>query len=549
MGIPDAKKTQKAIFDRSGDVKLFERNFDYIVAGAGNGGLGAALTLAKAGKKVLLIEQHNLPGGCATSFTRGRFEFDPSLHELCSVGPESDPGNIRTLFEDLDVSIDWVRIDDCFRVISTFSDGTPMDVTMPSGRTDFINKMEEYVPGSKPGMEKMFRLFDETTRATDYFLETKKQNVRYMIKNFPNFLKVGSYSVRSVFSALRLPQKVQDILSTYWTYLGVPLEHLSFFHYTNMVKTYVEKGAYIPRYRSHELSVKMIERFRKMGGTVLFNTRVESFTFENGKISGVKTNRGNFNGTRFIANINPDIVYGHMIPKQYVPSREKRLITARKGRYGARMIGLYVGLDKTAEELGIRDYSLFMPGGADSAVEYSRIMHGMKTNEYMVTTCPNIAIPDFSPEGTCVYNINTLASKEEWSKLEEKDYFSFKNMIAEKLLTQLRDRAGIDLFGHIEELTVATPWTFARYVGVPEGAVYGHETNSWDGIMARHMASDRESIPGLRIVGASGKNGAGYGCAYLSGVEEATAMLRSEEAGEEVARCETFKGQRKAGKA
>ena len=36
---------------------------------------------AKAGKKTLLIEQHNLPGGVASSFRRGRFEFDTALHD------------------------------------------------------------------------------------------------------------------------------------------------------------------------------------------------------------------------------------------------------------------------------------------------------------------------------------------------------------------------------------------------------------------------------------------------------------------------------------
>ena len=51
------------------------KQYDIVVVGAGNAGLSAALHCAKEGKKVLLIEQHNLPGGCATSFVRGRFEF------------------------------------------------------------------------------------------------------------------------------------------------------------------------------------------------------------------------------------------------------------------------------------------------------------------------------------------------------------------------------------------------------------------------------------------------------------------------------------------
>ena len=48
--------------------------YDVVVVGAGLAGLSSALQTAIAGKKVLLIEQHNLPGGCATSFVRGRFD-------------------------------------------------------------------------------------------------------------------------------------------------------------------------------------------------------------------------------------------------------------------------------------------------------------------------------------------------------------------------------------------------------------------------------------------------------------------------------------------
>lgn len=40
---------------------------DVVVVGAGLGGLGAALELARQGVKVLVLEQHNLPGGFATS--------------------------------------------------------------------------------------------------------------------------------------------------------------------------------------------------------------------------------------------------------------------------------------------------------------------------------------------------------------------------------------------------------------------------------------------------------------------------------------------------
>ncbi len=68
---------------------------DAVVIGAGNGGLTAAATLAKRGLDVLLLERHNIPGGCATSFCRGRFEFEVALHQLSGLGTPEKPGLLR----------------------------------------------------------------------------------------------------------------------------------------------------------------------------------------------------------------------------------------------------------------------------------------------------------------------------------------------------------------------------------------------------------------------------------------------------------------------
>ena len=75
--------------------------YDVIVIGAGLGGLVAGAKLAREGRKVLVIEQHDRPGGCATTFQRGDFTLEVGLHEM--DGPS--PRDMKTrIFNDLEVT-------------------------------------------------------------------------------------------------------------------------------------------------------------------------------------------------------------------------------------------------------------------------------------------------------------------------------------------------------------------------------------------------------------------------------------------------------------
>ena len=511
--------------------------YDVVVVGAGNAGLSAAIQMAMSGKKTLLIEQHNLPGGCASSFRRGRFEIEPSLHELCDLGPVSNPGDVRDIMDNYGVNVDWIECPDCFRVITTGSDGKPLDVTMPSGIDNFIAKMEEYVPGSKSKMVALFELFQEILDGIAYITASNGHADSSVLKEkYPNMLRTGAYSTKKVFDALKLPQKCQDILSTYWSYLGVDMEHLAFIHYAAMVHKYVSRGAYIPAHTSHEISVSMTERFRELGGEIWFNCRAEEFLFNGDRLCGVRTSLGTIDCDYVLANINPDIIYGKMMPKELVPEREKKLSAARNQNFGARMFTAYFCLDIPAEELGIKDYPIFMAGTADSAVEYKNLLNGFDTNDYAIFLCYNIANPKMSPEGTCICSFTSFGSPKDWDNLSQKDYFAFKNKFTRKFLNTLKEKAGIDLSGHIEEVAVASPWTFARYLGTPEGSVYGHETKDWDGMMARMMMLGSDyPIKGLRPIGAAGPRGDGYSAAYICGQLMARLALKdmAEEGGNE----------------
>ena len=50
--------------------------YDGIVVGAGIAGLTAAVRMAQAGMRVMVLERHNVPGGCASFYQRDGYRFD-----------------------------------------------------------------------------------------------------------------------------------------------------------------------------------------------------------------------------------------------------------------------------------------------------------------------------------------------------------------------------------------------------------------------------------------------------------------------------------------
>ena len=83
--------------------------YDIIIIGSGLGGLIAGAKLTKEGKKVLLVEQHSKPGGCATTFKRGDFVFEVGLHEMDAPSPSEMKSRI---FTDLDVfkNVEFIKV-------------------------------------------------------------------------------------------------------------------------------------------------------------------------------------------------------------------------------------------------------------------------------------------------------------------------------------------------------------------------------------------------------------------------------------------------------
>tara|TARA_Y100001958_G_scaffold159676_1_gene162386 strand:+ start:6351 stop:7661 length:1311 start_codon:yes stop_codon:yes gene_type:complete len=62
-------------------------SFDVIVIGSGTSGLASACILGKFGKKVLVLEQHDRPGGCLHTFQEKGYTFQSGNHYIGHIDP------------------------------------------------------------------------------------------------------------------------------------------------------------------------------------------------------------------------------------------------------------------------------------------------------------------------------------------------------------------------------------------------------------------------------------------------------------------------------
>ena len=71
----------------------------------------------------------------------------------------------------------------------------------------------------------------------------------------------------------------------------------------------------------------------------------------------------------------------------------------------------------------------------------------------------------------CDSSFSKFYSADAFAGVSEREYFELKTKIAEETIDHFEKWFKVDIRSHIEEIVTASPVTFARYIGTPQGDV------------------------------------------------------------------------------
>ncbi len=492
--------------------------YDAVVIGAGNGGLTAAATMARKGLNVLLLERHNIPGGAATSFCRGRFEFEVALHQLSGLGTPQKPGLLRMQLDKLGVTddLEFVELSDLYHV--ALPDG--FRITLKTDRDETIAVLQEKFPHEKEAIQKFFDLM--AAYANDMIGAFIFRDPEPSRDKYPNLYKYAFRSSKEMLDEYFSDPLLKAILSVYWGYLGVPPTRLAFGYLAMIFFQYMEFKPYHVKGGSQALSNAILNKFLSYGGTARFNCGAKKIIARDGQVKGVVTDNEETISTEFIvSNASQISTYTRLLAPEHV-SQDSML--EMKGRnLSSSAFTMFIGFDCEPEQLGIAESTNFLMTSSDiSDTILDRMQRLDIQDELMVLSCYDIADPEFSPPGTCQANVVTLKYGEPWLRIPPRQYHDVKYRCAESMFKRI-EQIYPAARNHIEEIEVGTPLTHMRYLGHPGGAIYGYEQLTKDSLF--FQPGRYSSIKGLFFAGGWSGD-CGFEPTLRSGISAGKSIIR-----------------------
>ncbi|NOZ01240.1 MAG: NAD(P)/FAD-dependent oxidoreductase [Deltaproteobacteria bacterium] len=504
-----------------------KKKYDVIVVGAGLGGLSAATLLAKNGLDVLLLEKHNVPGGYATSFVRGRYEFEAALHEMSGIGdPKKNPGPNFRYLERLGVArrVEFLKVPELFR--SIFPE---VDITLPEGQEAFETRLTDRFPKEADGIRAFlgtcFNLFDELNEiqkivskgmpGLGFFLGAP---VRY-----PTAMRGLPATLGQMLNRHVKDPAARGVLSQYWGYFGLPPSRVSFLFYAAGLATYVRLGATYVKGRSHALANAFVDAFEEWGGEARMNCGVKRIVVDNGRVRAVITDCDEeILAGRVIANVNPvttcrDLIGVERVPSQYFDRLRTTTIAPSS-------FNVYLGVNRPLHEMGVTGHEIFLNSDLDVESHHA-VMSTLEPPKSVVMTYYNSVWPDVSPHGTSMVTLTALMRGEPWYQVEPGEYEAVKERIADAMIEEA-EKIAPGLREYAEVVSVSTPITNMRYTGALGGSIYGFDQPPWFSTITR--LGHHGPLGGLYFAGAWTNPGGGFEPSIFSGRIAAETLLAAE---------------------
>jgi len=508
-------------FPRSGQrQKSAADQWDAVIIGAGLGGLSCAAAFARQGFKPLVLEQHSIPGGYATSFKRpGGFEFDVSLHST-SVGMRNGIANLIQGFPEIQ-DVEFVPHKVLYRVIFPGH-----DIRVPHRDVEgYIKILSGYFPEEREGIQSLFQAMQGLAAELNRYSEA---GGRVEMSTFPRDFPYLSKAVASTWGGFRdsyiKDPKLKAIVSSLWGYYGLPPSRLASIYYALPTIGYLSQGGYYPIGRSQKISNALVRCIESRGGKVLLGSPVGKILVEDHAARGIRTADGTeYRARVVVSNANAyDTFHKMMDEREYLKD-----YLARLDGFSVSLSSfqVFLGLKKDlVREVGITDSEIFCESGYDSEESYSALLRAdVEKGSFGLTLYDNL-YQGYSPKRKNTLNIMVLQGYEPWKRYEadylagdKKAYRTEKERMADILIRRAEAQLLPGLSKAIEVKEIGTPLTNVRYTGNYRGAIYGWD-QTLDNSLPRRLPH-RTPINNLYLAGAWTQPGHGYGAVISSGLQ------------------------------
>lgn len=494
-------------------------DYDVIIVGAGLGGLTTGAILAKRGKKVLLIEQHSIPGGCATTFSRIDQRVEVGLHMLDGLD-EADTK--LPVLKELGVmdNVEFIRVPEFYRVVKGAT-----DISIPCDIKKAKRALLEKFPHEKRGINKFFKTITGLRKEGNKFPRNKWHlllTLPVFPLLFPNLMKYMKASVGDFLDSLFSDEELKLILLGNLGYYHDDPYATTMLYYAPGQASYLTGGGYFVKGGSQVLSDYLASVIENNNGTLLYNNMVEEIIIENGRATGVKymkSGKGGgdqttVKGNHIIANAAVPNVINKLIKNPIV--REQLGKAQRNHEPGPAILSLYLGFRSELKELGLNNYSnILLNDGLTSQNNIQEYFYHDLEKRSLIFVDYGQIDSGLAPEGRSVGVVVAFDKMETWESFTKDDYKRKKEEVAQILMERLEDfLPGIK--NEIEYYEIATPLTINRYTLNPNGTAYGFaQTPSQAGSNRFKIVSP---VKNLYFASAWAEPGGGFSGAINSGI-------------------------------